>query len=319
MSRDLRAALGQRGITRTTFDVSPILARPGERAMPGALMVERRRIQPDPDQPRKHFDEAKLQELADSIRQVGLLQPLRVRPADDGTYTIVNGERRWRAAALADVEEIPVVVRDSPADQLAFEMLVENLQREDLSDEEEAAAFKVLIDQGYTTEQIATRLGVSKARVSKETRVFEQPVLAEPVLRGEMTKSQAQELLTAPRELQQPLAEAVVEARRAGNVVPINELRNTVKEAREAVVEGRSPEEIMESVSTRNTFRPITASVRAHERRRPVDRAFDDLLRGLERFLDAHQKARPSADRVARMAALIERYESWVEDNGVAE
>lgn len=319
MVKNLRAALAGRGVDRPTFEASPVLARPGERAMPGALLVERRRVQPDPDQPRKHFDEAKLQELADSIREVGILQPLRVRTAPDGTYIIVNGERRWRAAELADAHEVPVVVRDSPADQLAFEMLIENVQREDLTDQEEAAAFKVLIDQGYTTEQIATRLGVSKARVSKQTRVFEQPALAEPVMRGEMTKSQAQELLTAPRELQQPLAEAVAEARRAGNVVPIGELRSAVREAREAIGEGRSPGEVMESVSSRNGFRPAASPVRAHERRRPVDRAFDDLLRCLEGFLDAHREARPSADRVARMVALIERYESWVEQNGVAE
>ncbi len=320
MKKNLRAALAERGVERATFEAAPVLARPGERAMPGALMVERRRLQPDPEQPRKHFDEAKLEDLAQSLRQVGILQPLRVRPGEDGIYLIVNGERRWRAAALADVNELPVVVRDSPADQLAFEMLVENLQRENLTDEEEAGAYRILIGQGYTVEQIATRLGVSKSRVSRDHRVFSAETLAEAVVAGRITKSHAQELLVAPLEFQAPLVAQVAGAREAGNVVPVTELRSIVTDMRDALDEGQEAESIMESVASRNAFRPRGETVvRAHLRRRPVDRALDDTIARMASLLDTYPSAVPDAVRVAQLDALIERYRRWVARNGVAE
>lgn len=320
MKKNLRAALAERGIERTTFDAAPVLARPGERAMPGALMVERRRLQPDPEQPRKHFDEAKLEDLAQSIRQVGILQPLRVRPGEEGGYWIVNGERRWRAAGLADVNELPVVVRDSPADQLAFEMLVENLQRENLTDEEEASAYRILIGQGYTVEQIANRLGVSKSRVSRDHRVFSADDLAEAVVAGRITKSHAQELLIAPTAFQAPLVERIAVAREAGAVVPVTELRAIVVDVHDALDRGIDANTIMESVATRNTFHNRTETiVRAHVRRRPVDRALDDVIARLGQLLDSYPSAAPAKERAGQMAALIERYHAWVERNGVAE
>ncbi len=319
MKKNLRAALAERGVERATFDAAPILARPGERAMPGALMVERRRLQPDPEQPRKQFDEAKLEDLAQSLRQVGILQPLRVRPGDEGTYWIVNGERRWRAAALADVNELPVVVRDSPADQLAFEMLVENLQRENLTDEEEAGAYRILIGQGYTVERIAERLGVSKSRVSRNHRVFSAESLAEAVAAGRITKSHAHELLVVPLEFQAPLVAQIAEAREAGNVVPVTALRTIVADVHDALDKGEAQETIMESVASRNTFRREETVVRAHIRRRPVDRALDDVIARLATLLDDHPKAPPGGERVAQFETLIERYRAWVARNGIVE
>ena len=320
MKKNLRAALAERGIERTTFDASPVLARPGERAMPGALMVERRRLQPDPAQPRKHFDEAKLEDLAQSFRQVGILQPLCVRTSEEGLYFIVNGERRWRAAALADVNELPVVVRDSPADQLAFEMLVENLQRENLSDEEEANAYRLLIGQGYTVEQIASRLGVSKSRVSRDHRIFSAETLADAVVAGRITKSQAQELLVAPYELQAPLVTQVADTRAAGGVVPVTELRAIVNDVRDALDGGASAETVMESVASRNTFRPADETVvRAHVRRRSIDRALDDLIARFEGLLDSYPHAVPGPERVARLDVVLARYQAWADGNGVLE
>jgi ParB/RepB/Spo0J family partition protein len=314
MGKNLRTALASRATERATFDVSPVLARPGQRAMPGALLVERRFLLADPDQPRKAFDEAKLADLAESLRQVGILQPLRVRTAEDGFYVIVNGERRWRAAGLADINEVPVVVRDSPADVRAFEMLVENLQRENLTDEEEAAAYRTLIDQGYTVEQIAGRLGVSKSRVSRDHRVFGHETLAPAVIAGQITKSQAQELLVAPHELQEALVRTVAAARRDGSVVPVIALRGVVTDVRAALDAGQEAANIMESVATRNAFQPpqVTA-VAAHTRRRPVDRALDELAERFAALLDAHPQARPTDDRVARLDALIARYQDWAE------
>ena len=232
MAKNLRAALAGRTIDRPTFDASPVLARPGERAMPGALLVERRRVQPDPDQPRKLFDEAKIQELADSIREVGILQPLRVRTGPDGIYTIVNGERRWRAAGLADVNEVPVVVRDSPADQLAFEMLVENLQRENLSDEEEAAAYEALIGQGYGVNEIARRLGVDKGVISRKVRVYQESDLAAAVKDHIVSPGQAQELLPvkSAQDREQVIRE-VASRRAAGREVRNDDIRRLAREA----------------------------------------------------------------------------------------
>ncbi len=319
MKKNLRAALAEHGVERATFDAAPILARPGERAMPGALMVERRRLQPDPEQPRKQFDEAKLEDLAQSLRQVGILQPLRVRPGDEGTYWIVNGERRWRAAALADVNELPVVVRDSPADQLAFEMLVENLQRENLTDEEEAGAYRILIGQGYTVERIAERLGVSKSRVSRNHRVFSAENLAEAVVTGRITKSHAHELLVVPLEFQAPLVAQIADARRAGNVVPVTALRTIVAEVHDALDKGEEQESIMESVASRNTFRREETVVREHIRRRPVDRALDDVIARLATLLDDHPNTVPGGERVAQFETVIERYRAWVARNGIVE
>jgi ParB/RepB/Spo0J family partition protein len=321
MAKKLRQALAQRQAERVDFDVSPVLARPGRRTMPGALLVERRFLLPDPDQPRKAFDEARLQDLADSLRQVGILQPLRVRTAEEeGFYFIVNGERRWRAAGLADVNEVPVVVRDSPADVRAFEMLVENLQRENLSDEEEANAYRLLIGQGYTVEQIASRLGVSKSRVSRDHRIFSAETLADAVVAGRITKSQAQELLVAPYELRAPLVTQVADTRAAGGIVPVTELRAIVNDVRDALDGGASADTVMESVATRNTFRPADETVvRAHVRRRPIDRALDDLIVRFEGLLDSYPHAMPGAERVARLDAALARYQAWIDGNGVRE
>jgi hypothetical protein len=131
---NLRLAVAELGAAAPAFDAVTTFSRTGERFNPAARLVERGRVVPDPDQPRKRFDEEALEELADSLRQYGILQPLVVRPLDgDGKYAIVNGERRYRAALLADLPEIPVIVRDSPADRRVFEMLIENLQRADLT------------------------------------------------------------------------------------------------------------------------------------------------------------------------------------------
>lgn len=217
--------------------------------MPGALLAERRFLVPDPEQPRKTFDEARLADLAESFKQVGILQPLRVRSAEEeGYYFIVNGERRWRAAGLADINEVPVVVRDSPADVRAFEMLVENLQRENLSDEEEGAAYLILIDQGYTIGQIAARLGVSESRVSRNHRIFAHDTLAPAVVSGQITKSQAQELLTAPPDLQVDLVALVAEKLERGEMMPQMLLRGVVREINAALDAGAEPQTVMATI-----------------------------------------------------------------------
>ncbi len=312
MAKDMRAALANRATARDKFDFSPLMVKPGQRAMPGALLVERRFLIPDPEQPRKVFDEERLADLSESFKQVGILQPLRVRSAEEeGFYFIVNGERRWRAAGLADINEVPVVVRDSPADVRAFEMLVENLQRENLSDEEEAAAYTILIDQGYTVEQIAARLGVSAARVSRNHRIFSHDHLAPAVVAGQLTKSQAQELLTAPHDLQAELVELVAGTQGRGQAIPQTELRLVVREINAALDAGETPQDVMESIALRNAFHNGGTPVAAHVRRASADRAADELAAKLDLFLRGFRAEQVDPGRLGQLDALIEAYRSW--------
>lgn len=133
-------------------------------------------IEPNRDQPRKHFDEAALSELADSIALHGVIQPLLVRPISDGGYQLIAGERRWRASRLAGLSEVPVVIRemtDSEAMELA---LIENLQREDLNPIEEAEGYKLLMDTySLTQEQAAERVGKSRPAVANAMRLLSLP------------------------------------------------------------------------------------------------------------------------------------------------
>lgn len=138
-----------------------------------AVRLKINEIEPNRDQPRKEFDETALSELADSIAQHGIIQPLLVRPLSDGAYQLVAGERRWRAARLAGLSEVPVVVRelsDSEAMEIA---LIENLQREDLNPIEEAQGLKLLIDTyGLTQEECADRVGKSRPAIANSLRLL---------------------------------------------------------------------------------------------------------------------------------------------------
>lgn len=133
-------------------------------------------IEPNRDQPRKHFDEAALNELADSIALHGVIQPLLVRPISDGGYQLIAGERRWRASRLAGLTEVPVVIRemtDSEAMELA---LIENLQREDLNPIEEAEGYKLLMDTySLTQSEAAERVGKSRPAVANAMRLLSLP------------------------------------------------------------------------------------------------------------------------------------------------
>jgi len=174
------------------------------------------RIHPCQDQPRKRFEESALQELADSIREQGLIQPLIVRRRDgaDGGYEIIAGERRWRASQRAGLHEVPVVVREASSDA-AFELaLVENLQRQDLDPVETASAYKRLLDDhGYTQEELAHRVGKDRSTVANTLRLLQLPgdVLTHVVAR-ELSEGHARALLSAhePKEILR-LARSAVE------------------------------------------------------------------------------------------------------------
>ncbi len=142
----------------------------------GAVTLKISELEPNREQPRKEFDAAALAELADSIAEVGIIQPLIVRPIASGGYQIVAGERRWRAAQSAGLTEVPVIIReldDREVDEIA---LIENLQREDLSPIEEAEGYRHLMSEySMTQEQVAQRVGKSRPSVSNSVRLLELP------------------------------------------------------------------------------------------------------------------------------------------------
>ena len=163
------------------------------------------KIEPNPNQPRRDFDDEELEALADSIRQHGIIQPLTVREMSSGYYQIIAGERRWRASRLAGLDEVPVVVMDAD-DQKAMELaLIENLQRQDLNPVEEAQGYDALINRyGMTQEEAAERVGKSRPAVANALRLL---TLSEPVLdklkNGELTAGHARAILQLKSEKKQ--------------------------------------------------------------------------------------------------------------------
>lgn len=133
-------------------------------------------IVPNKDQPRKTFDEVALQELADSIKQHGVLQPLLVRPMPTGGYQLVAGERRWRASRMAELKEVPVIIKELSDTQAMEIAIIENLQREDLNPIEEAEGLQALIDKcGYTQEEVAVSVGKSRPAITNSLRLLRLP------------------------------------------------------------------------------------------------------------------------------------------------
>lgn len=163
------------------------------------------KVEPNPDQPRQDFDEAELQALADSISVHGVIQPLTVRQLPSGYYQIIAGERRWRAARLANISEVPVVVMEAD-DRKAMELaLIENLQRQDLNPVEEALGYQVLMEQyGLTQEEAATRVGKSRPAVANSLRLLGLcPEVLEKVKKGELSAGHARAILTLKTEKKQ--------------------------------------------------------------------------------------------------------------------
>lgn len=139
----------------------------------GAVTLNINDIVPNRNQPRRDFDEEALQELAASIAEHGLLQPIVVRPNTDGTYMIIAGERRWRACRMAELYKVPVIIKETDDKTLMELALIENLQREDLNAVEEALGYKALIEEfDLTQEEVATRMGKSRSAVTNALRLL---------------------------------------------------------------------------------------------------------------------------------------------------
>ncbi|MEY2590651.1 MAG: ParB family transcriptional regulator, chromosome partitioning protein, partial [Acidimicrobiaceae bacterium] len=194
-------------------------------------------IRPNPQQPREHFDEESLAALAESIREVGVLQPVLVRAGGDG-FELIAGERRWRAARRIGLQTIPAIVRTADDASMLQQAIIENVQREELNPLEEAAAYQQLIeDFQLTHDQVAVRVGKSRAAISNTLRLFQlPPSIQKLVAEGQLSAGHARGLLGTPdRAFQEQLA-------------------------RRAVADGLSVREVEDAVRQRNELSAATAS-----------------------------------------------------------
>ena len=182
--REPRRGLG-RGLSALMADIAPSPAPDGVRSSDLSVPVDR--LHPNPDQPRRTFAPEALEELAGSIRERGIIQPLIVRPlaSRPGHYQIVAGERRWRAAQIAQVHDVPVLVRDYDDPTVLEVAIIENIQRADLNPVEEAAAYRQLMDRfGHTQDRLAEALGKSRSHIANTLRLLSLPEDVLSLVRG---------------------------------------------------------------------------------------------------------------------------------------
>ena len=178
----------------------------------GSLSLPISQVETCSSQPRKRFDDESLQELADSISQHGIIQPLTVRKLSSGYYQIIAGERRWRAARLAGLQEVPVIVIEADDRKAAELAMIENLQREDLNPMEEAAGFQSLIESYHMTqEEAAQRVGKSRSAVTNALRLLGlTPSVRQLVEEGKLSAGHARALVPLSPSLQESAANAIV-------------------------------------------------------------------------------------------------------------
>jgi ParB family chromosome partitioning protein len=211
-----------RGLSALMADLGTDLAREPEGPVPAPdRMLPIESLRANPDQPRRTFDPAALEDLANSIRARGIIQPLIVRPdaREEGRYEIVAGERRWRAAQRAGLSEVPVLVRDYGDQELLEIAIIENIQRDALNPIDEGAAYRALIDRfGHSQEQVATALGKSRSHVANQIRLLQLPKeVQELVISQKITAGHARPLIGHPRaaDLARRIAERGLSARDA--------------------------------------------------------------------------------------------------------
>jgi ParB family transcriptional regulator, chromosome partitioning protein len=203
------------GTTHGTISISQEVPDTGLRQVAGAYFEEVAvgSIAPNPRQPRRTFDEEALEELAASITEVGLLQPVVVRKTGDGNFELVMGERRWRASQRAGLEYIPAIVRETLDTDMLRDALLENLHRQQLDPLEEAAAYQQLLDDfGATHEQLAQKVGRSRPHISNTLRLLNlPPAVQKRVAAGVISAGHARALLSLDDPLaQERLAQRIV-------------------------------------------------------------------------------------------------------------
>ena len=205
-----------RGLSALLADVAPSPRRNDDTGAPapaGQRMLPIERIRPNPNQPRRDFSEKDLQDLAGSIREKGVIQPLILRqhPTEPDLFEIVAGERRWRAAQMAQVHELPVVVRVLDDTEVLELAIIENVQREDLNAIEEAMGYRQLMDRfGHTQEKLAEALGKSRSHIANLLRLLTLPEeVLDHVRAGRLSAGHARALITAAQP--EALARQVIE------------------------------------------------------------------------------------------------------------
>ncbi|MBK9179924.1 MAG: ParB/RepB/Spo0J family partition protein [Acidimicrobiales bacterium] len=234
-------------------------------------------VVPNPNQPRTHFDEESLVSLAASIRELGVLQPILVRRRDADVYELIAGERRWRAARRAGLQTVPALVREVDDATSVEQALVENLHREDLNPLEEAAAYQQLIeDFGLTHDEVAMRIGKSRAAVTNTLRLFQlPPSIQRLVAEDRLSAGHARALLGTPdRAFQEALA-------------------------RRAVADGLSVRAVEDAVRVRNE------GVAARGRREPARRLRPPGLLELEGLLAGHLDTRVQVSMGAKRGRVV--------------
>jgi ParB family chromosome partitioning protein len=189
-----------RGLSALMADVrpEPSAESVAPRGRPADQQVPIEQVHPNPDQPRRRFDPEELDSLAASIREKGIVQPLIVRPAAGG-YQIVAGERRWRAAQMAKLHRVPVIVRDYSDLEVLEIAIIENIQRADLNPIEEASGYRQLMERfGHTQEKLAEALGKSRSHIANSVRLLQLPETVQEMLQaGELSAGHARALITA--------------------------------------------------------------------------------------------------------------------------
>ena len=242
-----------RGLSALIGD-APTLRSSEPSAAGSVRMIEIARIRPNPAQPRQLFDETALAELAASIAERGVLQPIIVRPIDEG-FELVAGERRWRAAQRAQLHDIPALIREFDEESRAEVALIENVQRENLNAIEEAEAYRRLISgYGHSQEMVGKLVGKSRSHVTNLLRLLELP---DPVrlmlLRGDISMGHARAIATAPDPEQ--LANEIVEGD-----LSVRQAEHLAKKVRPG------PGHDIGRASERNRMRPVDADLEALER-----------------------------------------------------
>lgn len=188
-----------RGLSALMADVGPEPTQTPDSAPRPDLVVPIEKVFPNPDQPRRSFTEDQLEDLANSIKAKGIIQPLIVRERGKGEYEIVAGERRWRAAQMAQLHDIPVLVRDFTDTEVLEVAIIENIQRADLNPVEEATGYRQLMEKfGHTQEKLAEELGKSRSHIANLMRLLQLPDDVQAMLvAGKLSAGHARALITS--------------------------------------------------------------------------------------------------------------------------
>lgn len=249
-----RNALGK-GLSALLPDPEPH-AQPSPES-PAPLEVPIDALEPNPVQPRLHMDPGALAELASSIQESGMVQPILVRSVEPGRYQIIAGERRWRAAQKLGLERVPITLRDVPDDRLLELALVENIQRQELTPIEEARAYQNLLDAlAVTQEELARKVGKDRSTIANGLR-----------------------LLRLPTEVQDLVNEKKLDAGHVRPLLALERAQDQVSLAREAIRKGFSAREVERQVASQRAAQPVPAS--KADRKDANTRAAEEQLRAV--------------------------------------